>query len=90
MPGPIHWISQNPSDSDKTFRFVYSQAFSFTPAPVPPPPPGRLAAKLNKIYNGRANARIPLPGDTAAGRAVSQKRVLTPQEILTGAGRGRH
>jgi len=31
-----------------------------------------------------------LPGDTAAGRAITQKRVLTPQEILTGAGRGRH
>jgi len=90
MPGPIHWISQNSSDSDKTFRFVYSQAFSFTPAPVPPPPPGRLAAKLNTLYNGRANAHIPLPGDTAAGRAITQKRVLTPQEILTGAGRGRH
>jgi hypothetical protein len=89
-PGPIHWISQNPSDPDRTFRYVYSQPFSFTPAPLPPPPPGRLASKLNRIYSGKAINRIPLPGDTSATRGITQQRVLTPQEILTGGGRGRH
>jgi hypothetical protein len=92
VPGPIHWISQNPSDRDKTFRFVYSQAFSFQPPIHPPPPPGggKLAGVLNKLYNGKAFNRLPLPGDTGVSRRIAQKRVLTPQEILTGVGRGRH
>jgi hypothetical protein len=96
VPGPIHWISQNAGDSDRTFRFVYGNPFSFTPAPVPPAPPGRAAqlknsvaaAKLNQNGNGGRNV-LPLPGDTL-GRG-SLQRVLTPQEILTGArGRTRH
>jgi len=90
VPGPINWISQNPSDPDKTFRFVYSEIFSFTAAPVPPPPPGRLAAILNKTFSGRAQSKLPLPGDTTIGRGIIQNHVLTPQEILTGAGRTRH
>jgi hypothetical protein len=38
-PGPVHWFSRNPKDSDRTFRFIYSQVRSFTPADLPPPPP---------------------------------------------------
>jgi len=38
-PGPVHWISRNHSDGDRTFRFVYSQIRSFTPADLPPRPP---------------------------------------------------
>jgi len=38
-PGPVHWISRNHGDGDRTFRFVYSEIRSFTPADMPPPPP---------------------------------------------------
>lgn len=38
-PGPVHWISRNRTDADRTFRFVYSEVRSFTPADMPPPPP---------------------------------------------------
>jgi hypothetical protein len=38
-PGPVHWITRNPKDEDRTFRFIYSDARSFTPADLPPPPP---------------------------------------------------
>jgi len=38
-PGPVHWITRNPKDEDRTFRFIYSNVRSFTPADVPPPPP---------------------------------------------------
>lgn len=38
-PGPVHWISRNHSDGDRTFRFVYSDIRSFTPADMPPSPP---------------------------------------------------
>lgn len=39
VPGPVHWISRNHADGDRTFRFVYSEVRSFTPADMPPPPP---------------------------------------------------
>ena len=48
QPGPINWISQNPSDPDKTFRFIYSQIFSFTPAPVPPPASGPAGSNTKR------------------------------------------
>ncbi|HSV74307.1 MAG TPA: hypothetical protein VLH79_11160 [Chthonomonadales bacterium] len=38
-PGPVHWITRNPSDQDRTFRFIYSDVRSFQPADMPPPPP---------------------------------------------------
>ncbi|NUQ69795.1 MAG: hypothetical protein HUU17_03150 [Chthonomonadales bacterium] len=38
-PGPVHWISRNHQDRDRTFRYVYSEVRSFTPAEMPPPPP---------------------------------------------------
>jgi len=38
-PGPVHWITKNPADQDRTFRFVYSDVRSFQPADMPPPPP---------------------------------------------------
>lgn len=31
VPGPVHAISQDPADTDRTFRFVYSPVYSFTP-----------------------------------------------------------
>ena len=95
QPGPVHFISQNSGDNDRTFRFVYGSPFSFTPAPVPPPPPGSRAALLRnsaaagKLNNGITRNVLPLPGDTLVGRG-SLQRVLTPQEILTGRGRTRH
>jgi hypothetical protein len=39
QPGPVHWITRNHSDGDRTFRYVYSEVRSFTPADMPPPPP---------------------------------------------------
>jgi hypothetical protein len=94
-PGPIHAISQNPSDPDKTFRFVYSQVFSFIPAPLPPCPPGtssRSAATLNRIYAGgnRAQFQVLKPGDTTRGAASLHSTVQTPQEILLGSRRKRN
>ncbi|NLH98196.1 MAG: hypothetical protein GX446_01745 [Chthonomonadales bacterium] len=38
-PGPVHWITRNHADGDRTFRYVYSEVRSFTPADMPPPPP---------------------------------------------------
>ena len=38
-PGPVHWITRDPKDNDRTFRYIYSQSRSFTPADIPPPPP---------------------------------------------------
>lgn len=38
-PGPVNWITKNPKDNDRTFRWVYSQPNSFQPAVAPPPPP---------------------------------------------------
>ncbi len=38
-PGPVHWITRNHGDGDRTFRYVYSEVRSFTPADMPPPPP---------------------------------------------------
>jgi hypothetical protein len=39
QPGPVHWITRNHGDGDRTFRYVYSEVRSFTPADMPPPPP---------------------------------------------------
>jgi hypothetical protein len=30
VPGPVHFISRNPTDPDRTFRWVYGPAFTFT------------------------------------------------------------
>lgn len=38
-PGPVHAITRNPKDEDRTFRYIYSLVRSFTPADMPPPPP---------------------------------------------------
>jgi curli biogenesis system outer membrane secretion channel CsgG len=38
-PGPVHAITRNPKDEDRTFRYIYSSVRSFTPADMPPPPP---------------------------------------------------
>jgi len=38
-PGPVHWITRNHGDGDRTFRYVYSEVRSFTPADMPPSPP---------------------------------------------------
>jgi hypothetical protein len=38
-PGPVHWITRNPKDEDRTFRFIYSTVRSFSPADLPPNPP---------------------------------------------------
>lgn len=89
VPGPIHFISQNPSDNDRNFRFVYGTPFSFQPTLLPPPPPGRAASLLNRKINSgnRSTTVLPLPGDTSRGRGTALQRVLTPQEILSGRGR---
>ncbi len=93
-PGPINAITQNASDGDTTFRFVYSQVFSFTPAPLPPCPPGpsRAANLLNKIYAGHSRAEFPVlgVGSTQRGAATLHTTVLTPQQILLGARRKRN
>ena len=88
QPGPINAISQNASDPDKTFRYVYSQVFAFVPAPLPPCPPGssRAAAQLNKAYTSGSRAQLQaiLPGSTTKGAAALHSSVLTPQQILLG------
>jgi hypothetical protein len=38
-PGPVHAITRDPKDEDRTFRYIYSTVRSFTPADMPPPPP---------------------------------------------------
>jgi hypothetical protein len=38
-PGPVHFITRDPHDGDRTFRFIYATPRSFTPAILPPPPP---------------------------------------------------
>jgi hypothetical protein len=38
-PGPVHAITRVVNDTDRTFRFIYSQVRSFSPADMPPPPP---------------------------------------------------
>jgi hypothetical protein len=38
-PGPVNWLTKSNSDSDRSFRFIYSQARSFQPAALPPAPP---------------------------------------------------
>lgn len=88
QPGPINAISQNPSDGDKTFRFVYSQVFTFIPAPLPPCPPGssRAAAALNRTYTSGSRAALQAltPGATSRGAATLHNTVQTPQQILLG------
>lgn len=87
-PGPINAISQNPSDPDKTFRFVYSQVFAFVPAPLPPCPPNvtnRAAVLLNKAIRGGDRAALPLgQSSSSKGAAALHNTVATPQDILLG------
>ena len=94
QPGPINWISKNPSDGDTTFRYVYSQVFSFIPAPLPPCPPGvsKAASALNRIYTGQSRAEFPVlkPGASNRGAATLHTTVQTPQQILLGKGRKRN
>ncbi len=91
QPGPVHWISKSSSDSDRTFRFVYSRINRFTGAPLPPPNPGRAASLLNRQRTAARsrNAPLPLPGETANGAAITQNRMPSIQDILTGRGRRR-
>ncbi len=93
-PGPIHAITMNSSDSDKTFRFVYSQVFAFTPAPLPPCPPGnpsRTAALLNTVYTSGTRAALSLrPGQSSRGAASLHTTVQSPQDILMGGRRKRN
>ncbi len=87
QPGPIHSISQNASDPDKTFRFVYSQVFSFIPAPLPPCPPGGRAANiLNRAFSTdhRAQFQTLGVGATSKSAATLHSTVQTPQQILLG------
>jgi hypothetical protein len=86
-PGPIDAISQNPSDQDTTFRYVYSQVFAFVPAPLPPcPPSGKAAALLNRDYAAGDRAQLQMLGvsSTSKGAASLHSTVLTPQAILLG------
>jgi hypothetical protein len=93
QPGPINAISQNPTDGDTTFRYVYSQVFTFIPAPLPPCPPGRSAAALlNKVYTSTSRAEFPVlkPGANSRSGATLHTTVQTPQQILLGGRRSRN
>gem|GEM_PF-2399597 len=39
VPGPVDWISGDPHDPDRAFRWIYSPVRMFTPAPIPPAHP---------------------------------------------------
>ncbi len=89
VPGPVHAISQNASDRDKTFRFVYSQIVTFQPVPLPPANPGstsKVAGILNR-NNTASRALLPLPGSR---RSLTGTHTSSPQEILSGRGRLRN
>ncbi|HZO86936.1 MAG TPA: hypothetical protein VFB38_01255, partial [Chthonomonadaceae bacterium] len=94
QPGPVNWVSRNPKDADRTFRFVYSPVQSFTPAPGPPAPPGTPGSRAAAILNRKGATRaagtpLPLPGDSPAGRLFGQKRALTLRDLLLGPRGGR-
>src|SRR5262249_40711378 len=63
IPGPIHWISKDPHDGDRTFRWVYSFPRAFTPAVTPPPPPrtAKLKQQARQPGNPPHGGRAALP-----------------------------
>ena len=90
-PGPVNWITRQPGDSDRTFRFVYSPATAFRAAPSPPIQPGGRAAELNKLMRatgGRA-ALLLNPGDRKTTRSTKKATIPSVQEILAGRGKSR-
>ena len=89
VPGPVHALSQNAADRDRTFRFVYSQTVTFQPVPLPPANPGstsKVAGILNRANTG-SRAVLPLPGSR---RSLTGTHTSSPQEILSGRGRLRN
>jgi hypothetical protein len=88
-PGPVNWITNNSTDSDRSFRFVYPLPQYFTAAPGPPAPPSKSARALNALYTNRG-LLAPGVGSSNNSRGSSGARVLSPQDILTGRGRTRN
>ncbi len=89
-PGPVNWITNNSSDSDRSFRFVYPLPQYFTAAPGPPAPPTSKAARaLNAQYTNRG-LLAPGVGTNTGTRGSAGTKILTPQDILTGRGRTRN
>ena len=89
VPGPVHALTQNAADRDRTFRFVYSTTVTFQPVPLPPGNPGttsKVAGILNR-NNTASRAVLPLPG---SHRSLTGSHVSSPQEILSGRGRLRN
>lgn len=89
-PGPENWITQNASDINRTFRFVYSDPIQFSPTPLPPPPPGKkaslAAAALNAAGSRAAVLHPVMPRSVGIVPGVSHP--VTPQQVLNG--RARH
>ena len=89
-PGPVNWITNNSTDSDRSFRFVYPLPQYFTAAPGPPAPPtSKVARALNALYTNRG-LLAPGVGGSSNSRGSAGSRVLSPQDILTGRGRTRN
>ena len=63
-PGPIHWITHNPGDGDRSFRYVYSDPIVVTSLGGPPDAPNGKASviAMNRgTAPGRRTAALPLP-----------------------------
>lgn len=96
IPGPVNAISQNSSDKDHTFRFVYSQIISFTPVPIPPANPGKATAKTDpKATNVRGFRPLQTQTTirTVSKRTLSIRTTGTTRsaiDVLTGRDRTRH